>query len=382
MSQTMNSRPPPVIVEEERPQTFSKTQRYDRTHLEAPKPIPKPRDEKFFVASQINQRELDSSSYRLSRVPQKFTSTKMNKGIPPQSFVDQYYSNNPNAQVDTRTPKEKLEDLKAKLGEENEESDPQEKLDLIVQQKTLSSLVYGETSVETIRSLIAMGAFYNTQYLPESAMRHLKKAKGITGSVQTEDKDLLRLHVEITDSKMQTPSNTPKQKLYSSFEKILSPYKETITEDKKLAYRRNLYMAEIYYYQNKFEEAIPFYESASEGFSEANTKKEQKPQLATLLIHEAECYHGIEDKNKEKESYEKAIDVYKELEMKYDVDKYQKIVDELQKQIEEEEKQKEEEEKEKHEEEEQKQEETPKETHVVIEEPVNEIVQNISNSMK
>lgn len=336
--------------DEERPQPISKTQRYDRAHLEAPKPKPKPRDEKFFIASTINQRELDSSSYRLSRVPQRLSQSKINKVNQPQSFVEQYFANNPNATVDTRTPAEKLDDIQARLGDENIENDPTQKLDLIVQQKTLTSLVHGENSIENTRSLIAIGAFYNTQHLPESAMRHLKKAKPIAEGLKKDeerfnaegdphkyDEDLLRLHVEITDAKMQTPSNSPKKSLYASFEKVLAPYKDKQTEDKKLNYRRNYYLAEIYYNQNKFSDALPYYDSTIVDFQEINPNEEQKPELAKIYVHAAESAVGVEDIRKAKNLYENALSIYKDLGKQNEIAKYQQIVDELAEQIREEE---------------------------------------------
>ena len=169
-----------------------------------------------------NSKEMDSSSYRLSRVPKK--NTKDLTGEKNESYATLYYKRNPGATIDKRTPGEKLNEINQLLEDldnENEEEEKQEnegnegekqqnnqekrekrnrgneeedeeedeesneekkfkeKLSLLIKKKALVYIIYTEDSYEAVKAHFDIGYHYHHNGKPSSAIRHLMKAKQI-----------------------------------------------------------------------------------------------------------------------------------------------------------------------------------------------------------
>lgn len=293
-----------------------------RRPLDAPKPSNR-QDPKqnSYPTKTINQKQLDSSCYRLSRVPHKFTTAKVNKAEQ-GNFAEQYY-NSPDNEIDIRPPEEKLKDVDAKLGDENAEIESDERFDLLIQQKQLRILVYGENSPEVIQSMTAIGSFYNSQGFYTSANRNLSKAQSSAKNTKLSEEDQFKLNLELTDVALHSSSQnkSEQQKKLSEADKLLSPYAETETSDPKLAYRRDLYIADIHSQKKRYEESLPFYERAGDNFPQANPEKTK--EMAEIYVRGAQAANQAQNTEKEIEFYKKAIAVYQELQMDAEAQKLQ-----------------------------------------------------------
>ena len=301
-SPVKNQEPP-----EQNDQKLTKTSQARRS-LDAPKPTHQ-RQEYTVPSSKLNQKDMDSACYRLSRVPQKFNTNKVSKGDPNQNYAQNYYANKSDVQIDTRPPKEKLEEIDKKLGDSNEDTDDNEKFDLLVQQKTLRSLVYGENSPEAVQSMTAMGAYYNEQGHPDSALRHLNKAKQTEKTVELSQEDSFKLAVELADANMHasTSSKQEKSKKVDAAEKAISPYINTETDDKKLGYRRDYLVSEIYYRKKKYAESVPFFEKAGDGYTSCHDEKTK--ELAEIYEKGGEAAKIAAEQEEKKKEEEENQDV-------------------------------------------------------------------------
>ncbi|KAH0786148.1 hypothetical protein GPJ56_009825 [Histomonas meleagridis] len=276
--------------------------------------------------NRLNQKEIDSSCYRLSRASPKYsTSIKSNQN---ESFAETYYSNN---QVDTRPPEEKLEEINDKL--QDKDLDDDEKFILLVQKRSLCQMAYGDNSAEAIRAGTELGAFYNESGKPESGLRNLNKAHQSAKITKDEltDEDKFKLAVEIAHSNIyaKAQNKQEKSKGIHSADSILSPYSETESEDKVLSYRRYLYLAKIKYYKRKYTESVDFYEKALNGYqpppkkknkkhddNEEEEKEEEKKSSdePDLYVEAAMAAEKAGDEDKAHEFYKKAYDLYIDLE--------------------------------------------------------------------
>ena len=284
-------------VQDQNDPKLSKTTQQRRS-LDQPKPTFTQRNDNSFPSSKMSQKDMDSACYRLSRTPQKFKANK-NKIETNQNYAQNYYASNPDVQIDTRPPKEKLEEIDKKLSDGGD-MDENEKFDLLVQQKSLRSLVYGENSPESVQSMTALGAFYNEQGHPDSALRHLSKAKQTEKTTQLSEEDSFRLAVELADANMNATSNSrqEKNKKIDAADRALSPHIETETSDKKLGYRRDLYVAEIASKKKRYGQAVKYYEKAGDNFLDAHDEKTK--EMAELYVKGAEAAQAQLDREERK----------------------------------------------------------------------------------
>ena len=284
-----------------------------------PELIPKPQ--------KLNQREMDSSSYRLSKIPQKFQMTKIQKAETSTSYAVNFYNNNPEIPIDTRLPKEKLDEIDSKLLDDTIEIDDNERFDLLVQQKSLRFLVFGEVSREAVQSMISIGEFYNKQGHPESAMRHLNKAQQTAKSLLLSADDSLRLALEMATSHLITKTNNKSDQLknINNAEKLILPHSNTYSEDLIIIYRRDSLIADILNKKQKFEESLEFYIKACEIFIEAHNGQKTQ-ELADLYFTTGNIAKKIENIEKTKLFYNSAYDLYLELGMDDNAQKVKELI--------------------------------------------------------
>lgn len=268
---------------------------------------------------------MDSACHRLSRVPQKFSSSKAVQSEKSEPFAVTYFKNNPDAAQDIRPPDEKLSDIETALQGQLQAS---EKFSLLVQQKALRFINYGENSPEAFRSFLAIGAFYNEQKRPDSAIRHLNKAKSLEDQQKCEvspDEDA-QLAVELADAHL---SYKTQKHTKDAFE-ALRPHIETEIEDIKYRHRRDLYLARCYNYMNELENAQEPYRLALETYDEAHTnpnqdqenqdpekeneqKKANLKEQGRLYCEAADAAERLEDIKAAKQYYRDAHRIYSEL---------------------------------------------------------------------
>lgn len=321
-------------------------------------------DHQHSVSTRLNAKDLDSSCYRLSRVPQKFATDKLTKQEQNGNYAETYYKNNPDVEIDTTPPLEKYENVRKALkekiqsneqnfeecGEEQskqkgkgnkDQSDASTKDDerfvLLVQQKSLAFLVFGENSPESVCALTDLGAFYNEHGYPDSALRNLKKAQSMCNAhnnqrVQISEGDKIRLDIETADANMNiTPSSIhEKKKKIDLSERLIAQYANKEIEDVQLRFRRDYLLANIYYRKRKYEECVPFFEAAGEAYLSTHNNKPSRDyagiyacagEAVSFLESQNRANFSLGDVNQTNESpksvdlYMKAVKIFEELEM-------------------------------------------------------------------
>lgn len=219
----------------------------------------------------MNRKDMDSACYRLSRVPQKYSMTKAVKSENSDSYAVTYYQSNP---VDTRTMQEKLEEIESKINDSDMEED--EKFTLLVQRKALNTMIYGENSPESIRAATDFGSFYNSLEKPESALRNLSKAYAASKQVELSEEDAFVLAVELADASLNAKQpSKEKHKQIVVADNAITPFAEREEGTAQILFRKDLCLARIRAYRQKFEEAISYYEKT---LSEYASFKEAEKQ--------------------------------------------------------------------------------------------------------
>jgi hypothetical protein len=275
--------------------------------------------------TRLNQRDLDSSCYRLSRVRGQFVISKACKSDPPGSFSITYFSQNP---IDTRPPKEKLEEIDSKLSEGNLERD--EQFTLIVQKRILCQLIYGEISPEFLRATTELAQFYNSHNKPDSASRNLIKAPTQAKQVNLTEEDEFALAVELADANLNAsaPSKLEKAKQVALADIQLTPYASYESPNKLNCFRRDLCLARIRSFRTKWEESLEFYELALRAYPETHPEpekgpeeespEEKTPDEANIYLEAAQVAERIPGCEKAPGFYRKAYDMY--IKLGYDED--------------------------------------------------------------
>ena len=269
---------------------------------------------KTVTPAKMTQRDMDSSAHRLARVPNKFTVPKTTKLEQPESYAISYFNNNPDVQLDKRSPLEKLDEINSKF--ESQELDDNDRFNLLVQRKSLTFLAYGENSIEFYEALHDLGSFYNKQNRPESALRHLTKAQQISKEIDLNDEGSLSLAIELAEAYLSSKANSKAEnaKQLSNAEASLEPYIDTETDDKMLIYKRDLLISRIKARKGKYEEALEMYDRAVNSLENANDGKKTSTQAA-LYIEIGECAEMFNDIDTAVKMYNKSYDTFIDLNM-------------------------------------------------------------------
>lgn len=234
----------------------------------------RPNQQQAQNTKRLNRKDMDSACYRLSRIPQKYSMAKAVKAENADSFAVNYYQSHP---VDTRTMQEKLEEIDFKIQDQSLEDD--ERFSLLVQRKSLNIMIYGESSREAIRAATDFGAFYNVLEKPESALRNLLKA--YSAAQQCEDlpeEDGFLLAVELADAGLNAKQAAKeKHKLIVLADNYLTPFAEFDSGTAAIMYRKDICLARIRAYRQKFPEAIEYYDKALHEYS-AYAEEEKKAE--------------------------------------------------------------------------------------------------------
>ncbi|KAK8888444.1 hypothetical protein M9Y10_039521 [Tritrichomonas musculus] len=265
-------------------------------------------------SARISKRKAESSSHRLSRVPQRYSNTKaqIDKN---DTYAVSYFKNNPDATIDTRPPEEKLEELDCRLSEYDLETT--DKFTYLIHQKSLNYIVYGENSVEALRSHLALGAFYNENHRPQSALRHLQKALALEQTNPVDKNEKIKINVEIAESHLALRSDNRQESLkhiQQATEALKSIVDEPIEDDPQLRYRRDLSKARIFAARAKFDQALSQYEIALNSLDEAN-ESENTNVTAKMYNEMAEVAETAKNTKKACDYYNKAYETFIDLGM-------------------------------------------------------------------
>ncbi|OHS98529.1 hypothetical protein TRFO_08790 [Tritrichomonas foetus] len=265
-------------------------------------------------SARLTKREAESSSHRLSRAPQRYSNAKaqIDKN---DTYAVSYFKNNPDAVIDTRPPEAKLEELDCRLSEYDLETS--DKFTYLIHQKSLNYIVYGENSIESLRSHAALGAFYNENHRPLSALRHLQKALSLQQTNSIERNELITLNVEIAEAHLALRNDNRQESLKQiqyATEALKDILDDPIEDDARLRYRRDLAKARISAAKGKFEQALSQYEIARNSLEEANDNEDTNV-TAKLYVEMAETAEAAKNAKKSGDYYSRAYETFIDLGM-------------------------------------------------------------------
>lgn len=266
-----------------------------------------------YPSLKMTSKEIDDSSHRLSRVPQKYNTLKTLKQTGNDSFAASYFQD-PEHIPDKRSPDEKLEEIEIRL--EDNGIDDNDKFNLLIQKKSLTILAYGENSQQALEALTQLGQFYNEQSRPESALRNLKKALEISKSVNIDENASLSLAIEVAMAYLdsRSTSKAEQQSQILNAEKSIKPYRDTACDNQRLLYKRDLVFGRIYVSRKDYANAMNSFERSWEHLDAVN-HGEASPEVATLYNEMGETAELMKDKDKAVEMFKMAYDTFMSLDM-------------------------------------------------------------------
>ena len=275
--------------------------------------VPEPTYE-MYSGRKMAKTEISDSAQRLSRVPHKYNSMRTTKTAGQDTFAANYFANNPEHVPDKRPPQEKLDEIHIRL--EAQDIDDNDKFNLLIQQKSLCVLAYGENSAETLAALIDLGKFYNEQNRPESALRNLSKAQQISKSIDIEDDEGLALSIELATANLDSKASnkTEQTRQLTNAESIMKPYQDYDSDDKNLLYRRDLVIGRMLTQRQNYSKALDIYERAMDNLNKANNN-DLSPETATLYDEMGETALKMNDRDKANEFFQKGYDTFESLDM-------------------------------------------------------------------
>ena len=257
---------------------------------------------------QLTQRETENSAHRLSRTPQIYSS-KTNQTDKNETYATSFFKNHPEA-VDIRPPNEKLDEIDAQIGPDLE---PSELFTLLMKQKSLRYIVYGENSKESLESHLALGNFYNDQHRQESAIRHLEKAKSLSENQDIEIDDETQIKIAVSLAESHLDSRGTNKKLDNSHinaaSKAIQPAANAEIEDEQLRCRRDLVKARILAARGRYDDSLQEYESA------LSAMDENSAEIAQVYTEIGTVYESNQDPQNAGHYYKKAYDLYNSLHM-------------------------------------------------------------------
>jgi tetratricopeptide (TPR) repeat protein len=251
---------------------------------------------------------------RVSQASPRFTAARRAELEKNETYAVTYFKNNPDAVVDTRPPEDKLAELTTRLDDYDLESS--DKFTILIHQKSLNYILYGETSIEALRSHLALGVFYSENHRPVSALRHLQKVASLAQSHTLEKSEEITLAVETADSHLQLRSDnrTETQKRINQAAEAIRSVQDEPVEDTLLKYRRDLVKARILAARGRVENAMRQYEITLESLN-AVTGGEDSNLTAKLYLEIAETADAAKDAEKAGDYYARSYQMFVDLGM-------------------------------------------------------------------
>jgi tetratricopeptide (TPR) repeat protein len=228
----------------------------------------------------MSQSEIDSSSHRLSRVPERYGSNRAIEAEKEESVCVAFFRSHPEA-YDIRTPEEKLEELQAKL---SDDLTPAERFTTLMGIKAAQELIHGENSVETLRAHEDLGIFYNDSGRSQSALRHLEKARQMSRTHKVHPNESMLIAVESAHAHMamRCSQKANAAKCLRAADGLVDPYEDTEIDDAKLRFRRDLVKARIRSARRNYQEALVEYDKAASALDAMNNGGET---VETAKLH-------------------------------------------------------------------------------------------------
>lgn len=232
------------------------------------------------------------------------------RSSPNDSFGHQYYADNPDKVPDKRFPSEKFDDLKEKLM--NGRLEQNDKYDILIQLKSVSTLAFGESSKEYFISLLELAKFYNEQHRPESALRNLMKAKQLSDLIEINEDLQMELAIEIATGNIDLKTHSVQEglKYLALAERLLLPFSDYESGNGFLTFKRDVLSARIALRNDKFYEAYNMYEKAI--YSYDNLDCPLTTNIAYIYAEMGKTCIMMDDTDKAYDCYVRARDIFNE----------------------------------------------------------------------
>lgn len=286
--------------------------------------------------------ERQSILHRLSRFPDRFNAKPKLPSTEdpndPTPFATNYFKTNPGA-VDLSSPEEKLEELTKQLAD-NPSMPTSERFTALSQQKTMRYLLYGDDSIEMLRSYAAFGMFYNENNRPESAIRNLENAQKLEKTHPIDKRDSFLIALELSEAHLSIKNSQAKH--VSQADAALQPFEDYVNQenneeetqnegqiDDQMKIRYKLAIARILAGKKNYVEA-------KEKFEEALSKYDQSHQdeaLARLYVEIADTCDNADDKEGAQQYYEKALNIFQGLKLDEMAELVDQKIDDIKSQI-------------------------------------------------
>lgn len=280
----------------------------------------------------LSAAEQHCSAYRLSKVPQKFNTNKALELEKNESFIEEYFRKNPE-ELDKSPPEEKMARIMHELQDEN--LDEQRRCKLLIQNKTLNLIKYGENSYESLRCYAQLGFCYNRLSKPAGAIRNLERAHQLEEIIDIPRLESIEIAIETAEAHLmicgshKTKGGSDIRRHCNEANKALRPYYDAEISDQRLSFRRDLAHARILNVQEKFRVAIDSYNKAVDSYQAAFPDLNVTPDFANMCVEAAENAESAESissgGNFERRTkfyyYKKAFEFFLDLEMWEDAEK-------------------------------------------------------------
>lgn len=252
--------------------------------------------------------QMQSNAHRLSRFPQRYIS-KPSLNETTDTFAESYFKMNPEEAQDMTPPETKLERIESSLAGELE---PSAKFSALMQQKAMRYVIYGDDSVEMLRSYAALGFFYNENNRPESAIRNLTLAHQMESKYQLEEEESMTIALETAEAylNLKPKKKSESSKNVSKASAAIEPYNDYEVEDQSKKSRLYVVRARIHSALQEYEDSVQCYDVALE--SKENTEDQDAAVLYSELGEVAEKSKQL---SKAKAAYKKAYDIFVNLEL-------------------------------------------------------------------
>lgn len=271
----------------------------------------------------LTPQEQSSSAYRLSKANAKFNQNKAIEQGLNRTYMESYYLKHPDEHVDKRPIKEKYKELQKAF--ENTTLDENQRLNLLVQEKALNLIQYGENSHQSFLSFINIGVCYNRLNKQISAIRNLEKAKELEKVANATPGEKQLVAIETTEAYLVLFSNSVRanktddaNKYIRNAYSTIRPFQDSSIEDPELYFRKSLAVAHIYHIKQMYKDAIQYFEEGIKAFSELYPDVSESH--AHLHVEAAENAEYVGDGDDyavhvKFSNYRKAYDIFKQLGM-------------------------------------------------------------------
>ena len=261
----------------------------------------------------LSRKDLDSSVHRLSRVREQYKANKAVRNEKNDSFVITYYKQKPD-ELDTRSPEEKLADIKERLS--GDDVPQEERHRLLAQQKQLCYFAHGEDSPEMLKCEKDLGLYYNRNHRPASAVRHLTNARNLEKKNNVEPQESMEIAVEIAEACLSLRDVNKRQetmKRMAQANEALQPVMDVEVDDLQLMYRRDLAQARVTTTRGRFEQALGQYDKAMGSLERVRGK--ENAEVANLYVEMADVAEADENEELAGKHYKSAHRIYTKLGM-------------------------------------------------------------------